>query len=75
MKTMKFRGRGMFMAGIVGALAGMYIMSLIDGNNPRQMRHRKKTIVRTARSGTNRLTNAYMMGKNAVQNGVSFIRQ
>ena len=63
------------MAGVVGALAGMYLMSLVDGNNPKQMRHRKRTIMRTARSGASRLVSAYDMGKNAVQNGVSFMRQ
>lgn len=65
--------RSMFIAGIVGAAAGMWIMNMINGSNNRMMlRTNGKRLMANARRGMYKLGEA---GRAALQEGMEVLRQ
>ena len=72
---MRSRSRSMVLAGVLGAIAGMYLMNMLDERGvQRQIRYGKRRAARTARSSAHRLSSMYQAGKQAVSNGVGTIR-
>ncbi len=68
-------GKGMLFAGIIGAVAGMYVMNMLDGTKTqRKIRYQGRNAMRSARHKATRIGHVYQAGKSAIQDGMQAMR-
>lgn len=63
--------KGMLFAGIIGAVAGMYVLNMLDGSRTeRRVRYQSRNLARRARNSADRMGHMYKRGKSAIQEGM-----
>lgn len=69
-------GRNMIFAGMIGAIAGVYLMNRFEGTSTeRKLKYRGRALARGARHNASKIGSAYQAGREAISQSMDALRR